>query len=287
MELLQLTYFCSAAETENFSTTAKKYGVPTSNISQSIHRLENELGQKLFDRSANRIRLNANGSILYENTKTALNLLTDAKDRICKSDEISGEIKLLIETNRRLASNTIEQFRIQYENVSFFINHTPEIGLSDYDFIVTDRLISNKYLERTLLLSEDIHLAVKSTNPLAHKENLCISDLENERFVTMGKINGLHSLVRDLCADAGFVPDIAVQSDDPYYVRRYVEMGLGVTLFPSLSWKGLFSDDVVCVKITDIARNTYIYSDNRKYLSNASRLFMEKLMDNATQKKPR
>ncbi|MBR2431832.1 MAG: LysR family transcriptional regulator, partial [Clostridia bacterium] len=42
MELLQLKYFCDAAETQNFSKTAKKYLVPTSNISQSIKRLEKE-----------------------------------------------------------------------------------------------------------------------------------------------------------------------------------------------------------------------------------------------------
>lgn len=281
MELLQLTYFCSAAETENFSVTAKKYGVPASNISQSIHRLENELGQKLFDRSANRIRLNANGKILYENTKSALNLLTDARDRICKSGEISGEIRLLIETNRRLSSKTIENFRLQYENVSFFINHLPEISLSEYDFIVTDRLIADKNFEKTLLLSEDIMLAAKKDNPIIHKNGLCIKDLEYQRFVTMGKINGLYSLIQELCANAGFVPDIAVQSDDPYYVRRYVEMGLGITLFPSLSWQGLFSDEVACIKISDVTRNTYIYRDTRRYLSGTARAFMDELIKEA------
>ena len=56
MELLQLMYFCDAAEEENFSHTAQKYQVPPSNISQSVKRLEAELGVKLFDRSANRIR---------------------------------------------------------------------------------------------------------------------------------------------------------------------------------------------------------------------------------------
>ena len=43
MELLQLTYFCDAAETENFSRTAQRFTVPPSNISQSIKRLETEL----------------------------------------------------------------------------------------------------------------------------------------------------------------------------------------------------------------------------------------------------
>ena len=51
MELLQLQYFCNAAETENFSKTANNYNVPTSNISQCIRRLENELNTTLFDRS--------------------------------------------------------------------------------------------------------------------------------------------------------------------------------------------------------------------------------------------
>ena len=40
MELLQLKYFCDAAECENFSRTAEKYRVPTSNISQTVKRLD-------------------------------------------------------------------------------------------------------------------------------------------------------------------------------------------------------------------------------------------------------
>ena len=48
MELLQLTYFCDAARSENFSQTARKFFVPPSNISQSIGRLEKELGCALF-----------------------------------------------------------------------------------------------------------------------------------------------------------------------------------------------------------------------------------------------
>lgn len=44
MELLQLVYFCSAAETENFAEAAKKCGVPAASISHSVKRLETELG---------------------------------------------------------------------------------------------------------------------------------------------------------------------------------------------------------------------------------------------------
>ena len=56
--VLQLTYFCSAAETESFAKTAQKYGILAQGVSQSVRRLEKELGVSLFDRYANRIVLN-------------------------------------------------------------------------------------------------------------------------------------------------------------------------------------------------------------------------------------
>ena len=49
MEILQLKYFCDSAVTGNFSATAKKFMVPPSAVSQSIKRLENELGTTLFE----------------------------------------------------------------------------------------------------------------------------------------------------------------------------------------------------------------------------------------------
>ena len=61
MEILQLRYFFQSAKNENLSSTAKLYGVPTTAVSSSIRRLEEELGCKLFDRTHNRVTLNAKG----------------------------------------------------------------------------------------------------------------------------------------------------------------------------------------------------------------------------------
>ena len=61
MEILQLRYFFLSAKNENFTTTAKAFGVPTTAVSSSVRRLEEELGCKLFDRTHNRIMLNVKG----------------------------------------------------------------------------------------------------------------------------------------------------------------------------------------------------------------------------------
>ena len=79
MELLQLKYFSHAAKTENFSHTAQKFRVPTSGISASIKKLESEIGVKLFDRTANKIKLNEYGKILVQAVDKSETLFKKAK----------------------------------------------------------------------------------------------------------------------------------------------------------------------------------------------------------------
>lgn len=277
MELLQLIYFCSAAENENFSKTAKEYSVPASNISQSIHRLEKELGVTLFDRSANKIKLNSRGRLFYEKTKSSLSLLNEAKVKVSSEDDISGEIRILVETNRRIVTKAVEKFITKYDSVSFFINNSVDENIDNYDIIITDRIITKKHFKSKLLITENILLAMKEENPLAKKENLSVSDLENERFITMNTLSGVWKVTNEICTKAGFSPNIVIQSDDPFYVRKYIEMGLGIAFIPSTSWKGMFSDDIIFKDIAGYMRNTYAYHNTQRYFSNAARSFLNAL----------
>lgn len=278
MEILQLTYFCASAETENFSKTAKKFNVPASNISQSIHRLEKELGVKLFDRSANRITLNDLGKEFYRDIKQALTLIENAEAKMQKCDEINGEIRILTLTNRRIVTKAVEIFEEKYPSVSFFINHFDDENINNYDIIVTDKLLSDKHYSRKLLVDEDILLAMAKSNPLSEKD-LTLQSLCNERFISMSEKSGIYKLTQQICNSAGFIPEIVIQSDDPFYIRRYIEMGMGISFVPAVSWKGLFSDNVKLFKITDTKRYTYIYTNNQKYISKTCQLFLEELFN--------
>ncbi|MBE6655321.1 MAG: LysR family transcriptional regulator [Ruminococcaceae bacterium] len=122
MELLQLLYFCHAAETESFAKTAREYNVPAASISQTVKRLEYEIGASLFDRSANGVKLNERGRILYRNAKSALSMLDDAKRKI-RDEEISGTIRILVETNRHIVNHAIKAFCEKYKNIAFIIDH--------------------------------------------------------------------------------------------------------------------------------------------------------------------
>ena len=93
----------------------------------------------------------------------------------------------------------------------------------------------------------------------------------------MYSTHSLYRITNKICNDSGFKPKIAIQSDDPYYMRKYVELGMGVAIVPSISWRGLFSDDVMLKSLGGIKRETYIYSDPEKYMPSVVRLFLDEL----------
>ena len=278
MELLQLKYFCDAAKTQNFSKTAKKYSVPTSNISQTVHRLEEELEVKLFNRSPNKIVLNDCGKIFYEGAKKALTALEEAKTAIHDTSKISGEIKILICTNRRIITSVIEAFRNKYPDVSFIISHSQSCDDIDFDILIGDMEYFPN-MQKTLLITEDISLAMRRDNDLAFCKNIRLTDLANERFVTMPDGSSQNIFTNKICQSAGFTPNIAIRTDDPSYLRKFIELGMGIALIPTLSWEGMFSDNVVLRNIGNFKRNTYIYIKNNIYISQAVDLFFNEVIE--------
>ncbi len=279
MELLQLIYFCDAAESENFTKVAKKHSVPTSNISQTVSRLENELEVKLFDRSANRVSLNEQGRAFYKQVKTSLEMLKNAVSSVKDvSNEISGEIKLLVHTNRNTVIKAVEQFKNENPNIVFTFSNDLNADPDDFDIIISDDVSLYKNYDAQILIKEEIIVALLKDNPLSKKPNLTVSDLTQERFVTMQTGSSLYKHVVKICQGAGFEPNIAVQIDDPYYIRKYLEIGMGIAFVPSVSWAGLFSDNVILRKIGDYKRDTYIFTKRNKYKSFAVRKFCELLL---------
>ncbi|MBQ8528583.1 MAG: LysR family transcriptional regulator [Clostridia bacterium] len=276
MELLQLKYFCDAAESENFSRTAEKYKVPTSNISQTVKRLEDELGVKLFRRSPNRVTLSKEGRIFYDGAKRALNYLDCAKRSLTDPDgELGGEIRLLIRAHRRTSTLAVEKFKKLYPKVQISINHDTDAVYSDYDFIISDGAERRAGYTRELLLTENIVLAVESKHPLASRKEVELSELSEESFVSMAKSSRLTELTSAICRAAGFSPKVVISAEDPYYVRKYVEMGMGIALVPSISWRGMFSENTVFLNLGDHKREIYLYTFKDKSESKAERVFAD------------
>ncbi len=278
MDLLQLTYFCHAAQTENFSQTAAFFLVPPSNVSQTIKRLEQELGTRLFHREANKITLNASGKAFYESVSRALELLEEGKRTVERTrNDDAGEIKILVHTCRRIVTQTVEAFKSNFPNVSFIIHHTKDGGNDDYDFIISDKVFPSRLSEKSVLLSESVVLACHKKHRLAALSKVTPQDLVHEEFISMSAGNSLHACLTDIGESAGFTPKIAIQSDDPYYVRKYLDEGLGIAFVPSVSWRGTFSENVLFIPFGSYTRETFVFHDTLPFMPSIQKKFLSYL----------
>jgi len=275
MELLQLIYFCDAAESENFSVTARKYNVPPSGVSQTVKRLEEELSVKLFVRTSNRITLSEEGKIFYGGAKAALSSLEKAKAQIKEtSSEPSGEIRLAVRAHRRTVTEAIERFRRCYPHVSFVITHGTD--RESYDFIITaDGSGIAKYRKKELI-KEKMLLAISDSSEYKGDK---LYNYRDEGFVTMRAGTDFSRVLNSICLEEGFSPNIVIQCEDPFYVRKYVEMGMGITLTPSISWKGMFTDNVRLIDLGEIYRNIYLYHKPEAEMSRVAKLFSEYILE--------
>lgn len=276
MELLQLKYFCDAAKSENFSHTAQKFGIPSSGVSQSIRRLERELGVELFTRHSNKLYLNDKGKLFYEQVTKSLKILSDAVSEVSNSG--GGErINMCVNTNRRIVMNAVEKFRNSFPGVTVTTKHFCDPLSDDFDMIVSNEAHELTDFASKKLLSERIGVAFSQNYNIEASNGF--SSFRDIPFVTMSDGSSLYKITKSVCNDYGFEPKIVVQSDDPFYVRRCVELGLGVAIVPMVTWKGQFAENVLLKTIDNYTRVTYVYTDPHKYLSAEAKRFIELLVE--------
>src|SRR5688500_7354435 len=93
MAIHQLRYFTKVAELGNFTRAAEACFVSQPSLSQQIIKLEQELGQPLFERLGRTVRLTEAGKILKPRADQVLALLDDAKARIT-DDPAGGRLSI-------------------------------------------------------------------------------------------------------------------------------------------------------------------------------------------------
>ena len=88
MDLAQLEVFLAVAREGRFSRAAEKLYRTQSAVSQSIRKLEEEVGEALFDRSSRDGVLTDAGHVLQEYAERLLNLRSDARQALVELREL-------------------------------------------------------------------------------------------------------------------------------------------------------------------------------------------------------
>ena len=231
MELLQLRYFYESAKNENFAKTAEKYMVPASSISASVKRLEEELGCKLFDRCSNRISLNESGRQLQNSLAVIFEELDQTVEKIKTNKPRKTEIRILVLAMREHISNIMFEYQKLYPNVHFVAMFDVDNNVAlDYDLIIDKDCDSYTEYKRRELGNYKICFKAVPDHPLVGK-TLTMIDLRNERFITLEYELGLNSSLFECCKNAGFYPNIVLQTNDRQCFQRSAQEGIGIGLW--------------------------------------------------------
>lgn len=266
MELLQLKYFCHAASTQNFARTAEAFHVPPSNISHCIKRLEDELQVTLFDRTANRARLNAQGRMFYEGIREALTLIENTTAAIHDTKD-SGVIRIAVQLNMNIAMRAILHFRRLYPDVKVETTHFyGEVPDGDFDLMITNSVPSENIWETRHVL-HDRFVLVAPKGLLSPGTSADPQEMRDLPYITMSPDSLIYRDTLNICSQLGFTPRIVHHSESSSYLPVCVEQGVGAALLPLLNWSWALDRQQVDVReVGDFYRDTWLHMKKRRFI---------------------
>ncbi len=281
MELLQLRYFLTVAKTLNISRAAKHHMIPQPAMSQTISRLEKELGTPLFHRYKNRLSLTQEGQAFLDGISESIAALDSAVQNVhCDDLPLRGEITLLVRQHRGTMVDCIVAFRKEHPDVSFRIFHMQgENDAQDYDMCISSTPPSESYRRGQCLITERLKLMVSASHPMAMEKAVGFESLKDADFALLDSSNSLWHHTMHLCRQSGFQPKISMICGDLHCMVKYIGTGMAVTLGPEVSWRGIQNDSVVFLPtVPEERRSTYVFWNEKRPLSKLHQTFLDFLV---------
>lgn len=231
MELLQFKYFLTAAKYQHITRAAKELNIAQPALSQSIRRLEEELGTELFDRRHNRIVLNAYGEMLVKRLVPIMSSIDRIKEELYSATEArTVHINLLAAS--MYVSNAIIRYKSVQPNIAFQVSQALTEDVGD---ICIYSSAQAEHSDDRLLLCEPLYIAVGNNTKLAMKDTVTLGELSDQEFIVPGHLSPLRHLCDMYCRRAGFEPKIVFESGDMESIFNMTSAGMGISFCPGTS----------------------------------------------------
>ena len=242
MDLTQLKYFLEVAKKENMTAAAEALYISQPSLSNSIARLEKELGYPLFDRSrGHSIQLNAYGKAFLHR---AANALREIESGLKEMEEISeGEdlnIRISVSIHDLLPYFLGDYVKLYSEDRIVQYYHTPDKALQsllqgETDMILTWEEMTDAHVRWEPLFEDDTFLIVSEEHPLASRTEVTLAELAGEKFIINNTIHGYQEMIEQHCREAGFTPNTVYQGNDPLTASMMLNLNRGIALQPAHS----------------------------------------------------
>jgi LysR family transcriptional regulator, hydrogen peroxide-inducible genes activator len=246
MEMHQLRYVVAVAHAGNFSRAAEQCHVSQPSLSQQIQKLEEELGERLFDRMKREVKLTPHGESFLRRAVRVLEEVDTAK-REAKdaTDLLRGTVTLgvLPTIAPYLLPEAITEYLEKYPRVEIVVQEDTTAHLlkllvaCEIDFALASQPIRDARLEVRELFSEELLLALPADHPLTRKRTVSASDLEGEALIVMKEGHCLGDQVLNFCDRSDLHPNISFRSAQLETIQSLVCAEMGLSLIPAMAAK--------------------------------------------------
>src|ERR1700720_1537818 len=216
MEFHQLRYFCAIAESGGFSRAARLTHVSQPSLSQQIHKLEEELGARLFDRIGRTVRLTEVGRAFLPRARALLSDLEAARSTVVEGGTwITGSVcvggipPLLLE-------------RVGYGAVDVAVVAVP-LQMRGHEF------------QSFPLIEEKLYAALPKQHKLAKRRRITLGELQDEPFLLLRDGHCFRETAVAACKRARVRPKIIFESGQFSSILSMVCAGLGVSIIPAMA----------------------------------------------------
>lgn len=242
MEIDQLRYFLKVAQCANYTRAAEELAVTQPTLSRSIQKLEDELGQPVFERKSRSIELTDAGRLLQSRAIEALTLLDDTKAELT-DDGQTGRLRVgaiptiapyfLPKVLRRFAANFPKANVIIQENTTDNLLKSCRQG--DVDLAVLALPFDTKHLDYEVLFEEELLLVLPQGHELLSRNKITASDIQPYSFVLLDEAHCLSDNIVSFCKQRLFQPVSVESTSQLAMVLELVSLSHGISLIPEMT----------------------------------------------------
>ena len=238
MELDQITAFLEVARNQSFSRAAEKLYRTQPAISAQIRVLEQECGQKLFDRLGRRIFLTRAGEVLFEHGEKLVAMHREALQCVREADGTAAG-KLVVGANEATCLYVLPQVFAEFKRqhprvaVSIYRNFSHKIlqkmAENQVDLGIVTLPVSQNNLKVIPFFEDELWVVLPPSHRLAKRSWLKLEDLAAEPLI-FPKGGHTRELLEKLFRKHRDRLQISMELASVETIKKFVGVGLGISL---------------------------------------------------------
>ena len=281
-----LNILLTVVKERSFTRAAEKLYRTQPAISLAIQRLENELGERLLDRSGRDLTLTEAGKLVYDCARRQENLQRELSNQLSElRNKAIG--RLVIGANESMTFYLLphlSQFRQAYPKIKLVVQRSRSTELPDHlsagdvDFGIVSYRPDDERFDSIPIYTDHLSFIVPPNHRLAGRKTVSIKDLGMESFVGHNVPSPYRDVVVREFQRHKVTLNVDLEMPTVESIRLMVQAGQGLAFLPRLCVgqdlrQGLLSE----VKVKELAfeRTIYLVRVSKRPLGHAAQAFLE------------